>query len=188
VTVIRDPITPQAKLIVTGGKTESLRECKRLLRDAFPHARVRNAGFRCVFVIESENDPLTLAADLEHQAHSFIGHVTSVLSKTETNADAISEAAVRIGTAHIGADESFCFRIHKRGSHGLVEDTGTLEKRIGSAIWSALQQKYGKKPLVDLENPDVSVVGEVLGPWTAIGISKKVWRETIMEMPERRVS
>jgi hypothetical protein len=105
--VIRDPITLQAKLIVTGGRTESLRECKRLLRDAFPHARVRNAGFRCLFVIESENDPLTLAADLEHQAHGFIGHITSVLSKTETNANAISEAAVRIGTAHIGADESF---------------------------------------------------------------------------------
>jgi hypothetical protein len=52
----------------------------------------------------------------------------------------------------------------------------------------ALQQKYGKEPLVDLEDPDVSVVAEVLGPWTAIGISKKVWRQTKMEMPERRVS
>jgi tRNA(Ser,Leu) C12 N-acetylase TAN1 len=41
---------------------------------------------------------------------------------------------------------------------------------------------------VDLEDPDVTVVAEVLGPWTAIGISKKVWKETKMEMPERRVS
>jgi tRNA(Ser,Leu) C12 N-acetylase TAN1 len=186
--VTRDPIPEQAKLIVTGGKTQSLRQCKRLLRDVFPHARVRNAGFRFVFVIESENDPLTLAADLEHQAHSFIGHITPVLAKTETNADAISEATVRIATEHIGADESFCFRIHKRGFHGLVEDSRTLEYKTGSAIWRALEQKYGKKPSVDLDDPNVTVVAEVLGPWTAIGVSKKAWKAMKLQMPERRVS
>ena len=124
--MIRDPITPQAKLIVTGVKTESLRECKRLLRDAFPHARVRNAGFRCVFVIESENDPLTLAADLEHQAHSFIGHITSVLSKTETNADAISEAAVRIVAS--SGDLSFRIKPITRGKSKRQSATGVVRR------------------------------------------------------------
>lgn len=184
----RDPITPEAKLIVTGGRTESLRQCKRLLRDVFPGARVRSAGFRFVFVIEAADDPLMLAADVEHQAHSFIGHITPVLSKTETNVDAVSEAAVRIGREYIDADESFCFRIHKRGSHGLAADTPTLEYEIGSAIWKALEQKYRKKPLVDLEDPDVAVVAEVLGPSTAIGISKRAWKVARVEAPERRVS
>ena len=55
-------------------------------------------------------------------------------------------------------------------------------------MWRALEQKYGKKPSVDLEDPDVAVVAEVLGPWTAIGISKKAWKEMKVGMPERRVS
>jgi tRNA(Ser,Leu) C12 N-acetylase TAN1 len=144
--VIRDSITPEARLIVTGGKTESLRQCKQLLRTVFPHAHVRNAGFSFVFVIESAGDPLALAADVEHKVMTSLGHITPVHAKIDTSMDAILETAVKIAIQHIGADETFCFRIHKRGSHGLVEDTPTLECEIGTAIWRAIEQKYGKKP------------------------------------------
>ncbi len=187
-TVIRDSLTPETQLIVTGGKAESSRQCKQLLQKVFSHARVRNAGFRFVFVIESAGNPLALAANVEYQHRDFIGHITPVLASIDTTTEAISETAVKIAIQHIGADETFCFRIHKRGSYGLLEDTPTLECKIGGAIWRAIEQKYGRKPSVDLEDPDITVVAEVLGPRTALGISRKTWKQQKIEMPESRAS
>jgi tRNA(Ser,Leu) C12 N-acetylase TAN1 len=66
---------------------------------------------------------------------------------------------------------------HKRGAHGLERDTSILEEEIGGAIWSALEGKYNKKPKVNLKNPDVTVIAEILGPTAAIGISRRAWRE-----------
>jgi tRNA(Ser,Leu) C12 N-acetylase TAN1 len=97
----------------------------------------------------------------------------------ESRFDPIKEAAVRIGREQISPAESFCFRIHKRGAHYLEHDTLTIEHEIGGAIWIALEEKYGTKPNVKLKNPDVAVVAEVLGPITAVGISRSAWREQL---------
>jgi tRNA(Ser,Leu) C12 N-acetylase TAN1 len=67
--------------------------------------------------------------------------------------------------------------------HGLGENTPKLEDEIGSAISEALQLKNGKKPVVDLDEPDVTVVAEVLGPVTMIGVLRKAWRATPSERP-----
>jgi hypothetical protein len=55
----------------------------------------------------------------------------------------------------------------------------TLEQEIGSAIWTALEEKHGAKPSVRLRDPDVAVVAEVLGPTTAVGIARRTWREQV---------
>jgi tRNA(Ser,Leu) C12 N-acetylase TAN1 len=57
-----------------------------------------------------------------------------------------------------------------------VEDTCKLEREIGGAIWQALEQKQGKRPVVDLDDPDITIIAEVMGPNTAIGILRKAWR------------
>jgi hypothetical protein len=54
-----------------------------------------------------------------------------------------------------------------------------LEQEIGGAIWTALEDKYSMKPTVRLKNADVTVVAEVLGPITAVGISRRDWREQV---------
>ncbi|RPJ04437.1 MAG: hypothetical protein EHM36_10655 [Deltaproteobacteria bacterium] len=82
-----------------------------------------------------------------------------------------------MGFGQIGQDESFAFRIHKRGSHGLGEDTPALERDIGGAIWDTLHEKYGKGPKVNLRSPDVAVIAEVLGPTTAVGVARRLWHE-----------
>jgi hypothetical protein len=43
----------------------------------------------------------------------------------------------------------------------------------------ALETKYNTKPKVDLKNPDITVIAEILGPITAIGISRREWRGVV---------
>jgi tRNA(Ser,Leu) C12 N-acetylase TAN1 len=165
-----------AKIIVTSRELYAARQTITSLRAAVPGARIRGAGFRGIFILEAEGDALELAEKVNRECFLNIGRAIAVLAEVQSTIDAIKEAAVRVSSEHIGVDEKFCFRLHKRGSHWLEQDTPKIEHEIGGAIWAALREKYGEKPNVDLEDPDVTLVAEVLGPNTAIGIVRKAWR------------
>jgi tRNA(Ser,Leu) C12 N-acetylase TAN1 len=166
-----------AKLIVTSRGLEPARYVKSALRRAIRGARVRGTGFRGIFALEAEDDPSELAKLVCAACSPSIGHVTAVLAAVESKEESIQDAAVKIGAAQIGAEESFCFRLHKRGIHGLKKDSATLEREIGGAIWMALEEKYHKKPKVNLKNPDITIIVEVLGSLAGVGISRRAWRE-----------
>jgi tRNA(Ser,Leu) C12 N-acetylase TAN1 len=164
------------KLIVTSRGLESPRSLRFALRHAVRGGHVRSTGFRGIFALEAPGDVAELAQLVCRECSQSIGHVTAVLATVESRDQPIKEAAVRIGGEQIGAEESFCFRLHKRGDHGLEQDTLKLEQEIGGAIWTALETKYKKKPKVSLKNPDIKVVAEILGPMAAVGISRRAWR------------
>lgn len=65
--------------------------------------------------------------------------MTAVLATVESREEPIKDAAVRISGEQIGSDESFCFRLHKRGAHGLEHDTLKIEQEIGGVIWTAVE-------------------------------------------------
>ena len=130
-------------------------------------------------MLECEGDAMELARKVNRECASDIGRAVPVLLETESELGAIERAAVEIGSEHVRELESFCFRLHKRGSHGLAEPTPEIEREVGGAIWAELKRKYGKEPKVDLEHPDVTVVAEVLGPNTAVGLLRKAWHEGI---------
>jgi tRNA(Ser,Leu) C12 N-acetylase TAN1 len=165
------------KLIITSRGLEPARHLRFALRAAIPGARVRSAGFRGIFALEAGGDVCELAKVVCRECSKRIGHVTAVLETVESREDAIKEAAARIGAAQIGSEESFCFRLRKRGAHGLEQDTSKLEREIGGAIWSELEAKFEKRPKVSLKNPDITVIAEILGPIAAIGISRRAWRD-----------
>ena len=165
------------KLVVTNRGLEPARYLRFALRRAIRGARVRGTGFRGIFALEAGGDAGELAKLIWRECSEQIGHVTAVLAIVESTEEPIKAAAVRIGAAQIGPEQSFCFRLHKRGSHGLAQDTSKLEPEIGGAIWRALETKYNKKPKVDLRNPDITVIAEILGPIAAVGISRRAWRE-----------
>jgi tRNA(Ser,Leu) C12 N-acetylase TAN1 len=167
-----------AKLIVTGTGRERARYTRSALRAALPTARVRKTGLKAIFSLEADGHVMELAKVIYRDCGPHIGHATAVCEEVESRLEPIKAAAVSAGREHIGAEESFCFRIHKRGAHFLERDTLSLEQEIGGAIWIALQEKHGSKPRVSLKNPDVEVVAEVLGPITAVGISRRAWRTT----------
>ena len=168
-----------AKLIVTSRELYSTRQTIASLRATVSGARIRGAGFRGIFILEAEGDALELAKKINQECFLKIGRAIAVLTEVPSTLNAIKEAAVKVGVEQIVGDEKFCFRLHKRGSHWLDQDTPKIEREIGGAIWAALQEKYGKKPNVDLEDPDITVVAEVLGPNTAIGIIRKAWRVSV---------
>jgi tRNA(Ser,Leu) C12 N-acetylase TAN1 len=164
-----------AKLIVTSSGMDRARYTRSALKAAVPTGSVRRTGLKGIFSLEAAGDVVELARLVYRECRQHIGHATAVLEEVESRLEPIKEAAVRAGRELIGGEESFCFRIHKRGAHFLKQDTPTIEQEIGSAIWIALEEKHGGKPRVNLRNPDVAIVAEVLGPITAVGISRKEW-------------
>jgi len=168
-----------AKLVVTSRGLEPARYVRSALRRAIRGAYIRSAGFRGIFALEAEGDAAELAKLAWRECAQNIGHVTVILATVESREGPIKDAAARIGAAQISGEESFCFRLHKRGSHGLEKATSILEQEIGAAIWTALEAKHNKKPRVSLTQPDVTVVAEILGPVADIGIWRKVWREPV---------
>jgi tRNA(Ser,Leu) C12 N-acetylase TAN1 len=164
-------------LIVTKRGVEPTRYVRFALRQAVPGARVHGTGFRSVFALEAKGNAAELAIAVWRACAENVGHVTAVLATVESIEAPIKEAAARIGAAQIGAEESFCFRLHKRGAHGLAKSTATIEREIGAAIWAALEAKHNKKPRVCLNNPDITVIAEILGPIAWVGVSRRAWRE-----------
>lgn len=168
-----------AKLIITSAGLETARDTRFALKAAIPTARIWRTGFKGVFALEAEGDVFELAKLACRKSGQRIGHATAVLAEVESRFESIREAAVHIGREQIDAGESFCFRLHKRGAHFLEHDTLTLEQEIGGAIWTVLGEKYGSKPRVRLKGADVAVIAEVLGPMTAVGISRRAWRKQV---------
>lgn len=164
------------KLIVTCGAPFTARKTRAALRKAVFPARITRPDFRSIFVVEAEGEAIELAKQVYRACPQLIGHATAVLAEVDSKVDSIKKAAVKIGMERIGAKESFCFRLFKRGEHNLAEDTPKIEYDIGGAINAALEMKTGKKPLVNLNDPDVTVNAEVLGPITVLGILRKDWQ------------
>jgi tRNA(Ser,Leu) C12 N-acetylase TAN1 len=168
-----------ANLIVTNAGHEPARATQFALKTSIPIARVRKTGFKGIFSLEAAADVVELAKLVYRECRQHIGHVTAVVEEVESRIEPIKGAAVRVGQNQIDKEESFCFRIHKRGAHYLEQDTLTLEQEIGSAIWIALEEKHGARPRVRLKDPDIVIVAEVLGPMTAVGISRRSWRDQV---------
>jgi tRNA(Ser,Leu) C12 N-acetylase TAN1 len=176
---MEDKNQKSAKLMVTSREIYARRATIACIKTALSGARTRSAGFRGIFIVEVKGDPLDQVKKLIQECSSMVGRAVPVLGEVQSTMDAVKEGAVKVGVEHIGEDDKFCFRIHKRGAHQLDMDTPSIEREIGGTIWTALQKKFEKKPDVDLEEPDVTVFAEVLGPITAIGIVRKAWRATI---------
>lgn len=165
------------KFLVTSRGLEPVRYLRSALWSAIHGARIRGTGFRGVLTLEARGVIAELAKLIWRDCSESIGHMTAVLATVESKEEPIKDAAARIGAEQIGSEESFCFRLHKRGVHGLERDTSTLEQEIGGEIWTALEGKYHKKPKVGLKKPDITVIAEILGPTAAVGISRKDWRD-----------
>jgi tRNA(Ser,Leu) C12 N-acetylase TAN1 len=139
--------------------------------------KVERTPFRAVLMVEHEMDALELAEIITRKCFFDIGRAVPVLVKTSSTLEDIREAAIKVALEHVGREESFCFRLHKRGSHSLEKPTPELEYEIGGSIHDALTEKHGKSPKVDLSNPDVTLVAEVLGSMALVGVIRKEWQD-----------
>jgi tRNA(Ser,Leu) C12 N-acetylase TAN1 len=178
----------RAKVIVTGRSALEWRQTRQALRRAIPGSNVRGGGFTNVFVVDAPGDALAIAERVTQECAGLIGHATAVITETLSSPDSVQDAVVRVGLAQVKREETFCFRLRKRGAHLLFAPTPEIEVQIGSALWLALQERDGERPGVELRDPDILVLAEVLGPTTAVGIVRKAWRKAPAAggEPERR--
>jgi tRNA(Ser,Leu) C12 N-acetylase TAN1 len=176
----------RAKIIVTGRNALEWRQTRQALCRIVPGSKVRAGGFTNVFVVEAPGDALAIAERITQECAALIGHATAVITETASLPNSVQEAAVRVGLAYVKPEDTFCFRLRKRGAHLLFTPTPQIEVQIGSALWLALQDRDHERPGVELKDPDVLVLAEVLGPTTAVGIVRKAWRRTPKKSePER---
>lgn len=179
--LFRDVPFNEAKLIVTARGLYRGKKARQALRRILPYARIHSTGFRSVYLIETFGNVFTVAEKICQVCLREIGHATAIVEEVPTDINYIKESAILIGTHLINEDQSYCIRVKKRGK--FLEETNIpqLESEIGSGVWEALKIKYGKEPHVDLENPDVKIIAEVLGHMTAIGVQLKSWFDISVE-------
>ena len=72
--------------------------------------------------------------------------------------------------------ESFCVRVERRGLKGAFSSQ-EVAKEVGTFISKALEERDGRKPKVNLGDPDMAVVFETLGTWCGVGIISKEMRQ-----------
>lgn len=147
------------------------------LRKIIEGIKVAKTPFRAVLRVEHEEmEALELAEKITGECYYDIGRAVPVLAEVESSLEEIREAAVKVALAHIKEDTSFCLRINKRGAHALEKPTPELEYEVGGAIHDALMEKYTAKPKVDLSNPEVTVLVEVIGKESVVGIVRAEWQ------------
>jgi tRNA(Ser,Leu) C12 N-acetylase TAN1 len=182
--LITSEASASTRLLVTARDLWRTRRTVRALRQAAPGARVLETGFRGIFLVEADGgDPLELARHVSRAAASRIGRVMAVQGEVVSGPEPVEGAVVAVARRHVGLRDTFCFRLHKRGIHGMAEDSRLLESRIGGAIWEALRERDGTVPRVDLTDPDVTISAELLGPRTYVCIRRRDWRSAQESAP-----
>lgn len=146
------------------------------LRRIIEGIKITKTSFRAVLRAENEDmEALVLAEKITKECYYDIGRAVPVLAEVESSLEEVRKAAIKVALEHVKKEESFCLRIHKRGTHSLGKPTPELEYEIGGAVHDALAAKYKAKPKVDLSEPDLTVVVEVLGGESFVGILRKEW-------------
>jgi protein-L-isoaspartate(D-aspartate) O-methyltransferase len=153
------------------------------VRRALPDAWVSYTPFRGILLVESEGDPEALAARLTRARGPAVARVNAVLSQVPSTRDPMMQACLR-AARNIGPGQTFAVRIHKRGSHGYLEPTLTLERLVGAAVRHSLEERDGIPPRVALEHPDVIIDVEVLGPRSLICLRRGAWTAPPSRAPD----
>lgn len=134
----------------------------------------KRTGFRAVLLVETDKDIFDVAREITRKLE--VGRAVPVIEESESKYLSVEESAIGIALEYIKEDDSFCFRVHKRGAHNIDMATPEFEYKVGSAIYEALEKKYNKKPIVNLKLPDITITAEVLGKTTYVGILKRIWK------------
>jgi len=91
--------------------------------------------------------------------------------------DEIFKQKARQLVNEIGQGESFCIIINRRGLKGAFSAT-EIANEVGRYICTLLEEKYGARPSVDLEDPDKALVFETVCKWCGVAsISKEMRRQ-----------
>lgn len=157
------------------GEREAERE---LLEELEEDGEFERSGFRDV-VMGSVEDIVEFLEDAEQKKYSHLNRVIPIddaFYVSPENLVEILKKRVERYIDEIELGETFGFRVERRG---MKEDISSqkVEREVGGYFFDLLEKVHGRKPKVDLKNPDKLIAIEIVGNRCGIGFITREMRE-----------
>jgi tRNA(Ser,Leu) C12 N-acetylase TAN1 len=157
------------------GERDSERE---LLEELDEDGEFERSGFRDV-VIGSVEDIVEFLEDAEQKKYPHVNRVIPIddaFYVSPENLVEILKKRVERYIDELELGETFGFRIERRG---MKEDISSqmVEREVGGYFFDLLEKVHGRKPKVDLKNPDKLIAVEIVGNRCGIGFITREMRE-----------
>lgn len=160
-------------LAIGEGDTE-----RELLKELEEDGEFERSGFRDI-VIGRVEEIVEFLEDAENKKYPHLNRVIPIddaLFVAPENLTDILKRRIERYIDEIEPSETFGFRVERRG---MKEDISSqaVESEVGGYFYDLIAKVYGRKPKVNLKNPDKLIAIEVLGNRCGIGFITKEIRE-----------
>ncbi|MBE0516238.1 MAG: THUMP domain-containing protein [Methanophagales archaeon] len=151
---------------------------RELLEELEEDGEFERSGFRDV-VIGRVEDIVEFLEDAEQKKYSHLNRVIPIddaFYVSPENLVEILKKRVERYIDEIELGETFGFRVERRG---MKEDISSqmVEREVGGYFFDLLEKVHGRKPKVDLKNPDKLIAVELIGNRCGIGFITREMRE-----------
>ena len=151
---------------------------RELLKELEEDGEFERSGFRDVVTGRVE-DIVGFLEDAEHKKYSHLNRVIPIdeaFYASPENLVEVLKKRVEKYIDEIEPGETFGFRVERRG---MKEDISSqkVEREVGGYFFDLLEKIHGRKPKVDLKNPDKLIAIEIVGNRCGIGFITREMRE-----------
>ncbi len=149
-----------------------------LLEELEEEGEFERSGFRGV-LIGSVKDIVDFLEESENKKYAHLNRVIPIDDAFFVSPDNLIEILKRRIARYIDEiepGETFGFRVERRG---MKEDISSqkVEREVGGYFYDLLEKIHGRKPKVNLKNPDKLIAIEIVGNRCGIGYITKEMRE-----------
>jgi tRNA(Ser,Leu) C12 N-acetylase TAN1 len=149
-----------------------------LLEELEEDGEFERSGFRDV-LIGSVEDIVEFLEDAENKKYLHLNRVIPIDDAffiSPENLIEILKRRIERYIDEIEPGETFGFRVERRG---MKEDISSqkVEREVGGYFYDLIEKVHGRKPKVNLKNPDKLIAIEIVGNRCGIGFITKEMRE-----------
>jgi tRNA(Ser,Leu) C12 N-acetylase TAN1 len=151
---------------------------RELLKGLEEDGEFESSGFRDI-VIGRVEDVVEFLEDAENKKYPHLNRVIPIddaFFVSPENLMALLKRRIERYIDEIEPGETFGFRVEKREKKGNISSQA-VESEVGGYFYDLMEKLYGRKPKVNLKNPDKLIAIEVLGDRCGIGFITKEMRE-----------
>ncbi|NMX20892.1 hypothetical protein C5S30_00300 [ANME-1 cluster archaeon GoMg4] len=151
---------------------------KELLENLEEDGEFERSGFRDV-VIGNVEDIVEFLEDAEHNKYPYLKRVIPIddaFFASPENLIDILKKRVEQYIDEIEPGETFGFRVERRG---MKEDISSqkVEREVGGYFYDLVEKVHGRKPKVNLKNPDKLIAIEIVGNRCGLSFITREMRE-----------
>ncbi len=149
-----------------------------LLENLEKDGEFERSGFRDV-VIGSVEDIVEFLEDAEHNKYPYLKRVIPIddafFASPENLIDMLKK---RVGQYidEIEPGETFGFRVERRGMKEEISSQ-KVEREVGGYFYDLVEKVHGRKPKVNLKNPDKLITIEIVGNRCGLSFITREMRE-----------